>query len=111
VVSLTITNDGKPSRLGRSRRRPRRRRLAVPLPYAPLFAILAIRFRTAWLEIACAALASLGLAAGVAVIARYRRLAGQRWTATQVEDRGYEVAGYLDLASGCDPASVLTIWG
>jgi hypothetical protein len=38
--------------------------------YAPLFAILAIRFRTTWLEIACAALAALGLAAGLAVIAR-----------------------------------------
>jgi hypothetical protein len=63
--------------------------------YAPLFAILAIRFRTVWLEIACAALAALGLAAGLAVIARFRRLAGQRWTATHVEDRGYEVAGYL----------------
>jgi hypothetical protein len=28
--------------------------------YAPLFAILAIRFRTTWLEIACAALATPG---------------------------------------------------
>jgi hypothetical protein len=63
--------------------------------YAPLFAILAIRFRTTWLEIARGVLAALGLAAGIAVVSRYRRIAGQQWTATRVEDRGYEVAGYL----------------
>ncbi len=63
--------------------------------YAPLIAILAIRFRTVWLEIICGSVAALGFVAGVLVIARYRRLAGQEWTATRVEDRGYEVAGCL----------------
>jgi hypothetical protein len=63
--------------------------------YAPLFTILAIRFRTEWLEIVCGGLAALGFAAGVTVVTRYRRLAGQEWEATKVEDRGYEVAGYL----------------
>jgi hypothetical protein len=63
--------------------------------YAPLFAILAIRFRTTWLEILCGSLAAIGFAAGVAVVVRYRGLAGQEWRAARVEDRGYEVAGYL----------------
>jgi hypothetical protein len=63
--------------------------------YAPLFAILAIRFHAAWLEVLCGGLAVVGFAAGVAVVARFRGLVGQEWRATRIEDRGYEVAGYL----------------
>ncbi len=58
--------------------------------YAPLFAILAIRFRTTWLELTCAALAALGLA----VIARYRARLPQRTSSTTNWSRtaGAEVA-------------------
>ena len=63
--------------------------------YAPLFVILAIRFRSATLSVACAALAVIGLVAGLAVLARFRTIASSRWTVRTVEDRGGEVAGYL----------------
>jgi uncharacterized membrane protein YqaE (UPF0057 family) len=63
--------------------------------YAPLFLILAIRFRDPWLEAACGVLFLVGLGGGLAVVLRYRAVSGQSWKATRVEDRGYEVAGYL----------------
>jgi hypothetical protein len=63
--------------------------------YAPLFLILAIRFTEHWLEALCGGLFLLGLGGGLAVILRYRAVSGRSWTATRVEDRGAEVAGYL----------------
>src|SRR5262249_19751460 len=54
--------------------------------YAPLFAILAIRFRTSWLEALFGSLAAIGLASGIAVVVRFSGLAGQEWRATRVED-------------------------
>jgi hypothetical protein len=63
--------------------------------YAPLFAILAVRFRSTTLIVACAALAVIGLVAGLAVLARFRKITSSRWTVRTVEDRGGEVAGYL----------------
>ncbi len=63
--------------------------------YAPLFLILAIRFTEHWLEALCGGLFVLGLGGGLAVVLRYRGVSGRSWTATRVEDRGAEVAGYL----------------
>lgn len=63
--------------------------------FAPLFLILSIRFRAHWLEALCGGLCLLGLAGGLAIVSRYRRVTGRTWTATRVEDRGAEVAGYL----------------
>jgi len=63
--------------------------------YAPLFAILAIRFRDRALWITCAALAVVGVAFGLALVARYKRVAASSVKMRTVEDRGREVAGYL----------------
>lgn len=63
--------------------------------YAPLFAILAIRFHNSRLIIACGVLAACGLAAGAAVLLRFREVTASAWVARTVEDRGGEVAGYL----------------
>jgi hypothetical protein len=63
--------------------------------YAPLFLILAIRFRSSTLVVACAALAVLGFAAGISVLVRFRQVARSSWAVRTVEDRGAEVAGYL----------------
>jgi hypothetical protein len=63
--------------------------------YAPLFLILAVRFTAHWLEILCGTLFALGLVGGLTVVLRYGGVTGRSWTATRVEDRGAEVAGYL----------------
>jgi hypothetical protein len=63
--------------------------------FAPLFLILAIRFRSPWLEAVCGGLFLIGLGGGLAVVWRYDRVSGRSWTATRVEDRGAEVAGYV----------------
>lgn len=63
--------------------------------YAPLFAILAIRFRSIGLIVACATLSAVGFAAGAAVLARFHQVTSSTWTVRTVEDRGGEVAGYL----------------
>ena len=63
--------------------------------YAPLFVILAIRFRTDALIVTCALLATLGTVGGVAVLARFRSVTTSMWTVRTVQDRGDEVAGYL----------------
>jgi hypothetical protein len=63
--------------------------------YAPLFAILAVRFRTTSVAVSCAALAAIGIFAGVLVLSRFRRVNTIPWTVRTVEDRGSEVAGYL----------------
>ncbi len=63
--------------------------------YAPLFAILAIRFRTSMLTITCAFLAVLGVVSGALVLWRFRKVTAIPWPVRTVEDRGAEVAGYL----------------
>jgi len=63
--------------------------------YAPLFVILAIRFRSIALVVACAIIAGVGLAAGIAVLVRFRQVTPSGWIVRTVEDRGGEVAGYL----------------
>jgi hypothetical protein len=63
--------------------------------YAPLFAILAVRFRPWWLVGVCGGLALVGIAAGVLVLGRFRRVAAMGWPLVAVDDRGAEVAGYL----------------
>jgi hypothetical protein len=63
--------------------------------YAPLFLIMAVRFRTQWLDVVCYSLFFVGACSGYLVVRRYSAISGQQWTATAVEDRGYEVAGYL----------------
>lgn len=63
--------------------------------YAPLFVILAVRFRTTSLTVACAVLAAIGTGGGLIVLRRFRTVAAGSWTVRTVEDRGSEVAGYL----------------
>ena len=63
--------------------------------YAPLFLILAIRFRGQELKVACAAVALLGVTAGLWVISSERAKAPAAFQVIKVEDRGSEVAGYL----------------
>jgi hypothetical protein len=63
--------------------------------YAPLFAIFAIRFQTRGLEVGCGLLSVGGVAAGVAVLGRYRKVSARSWTVRDAQDRGSEVAGYL----------------
>ena len=63
--------------------------------YAPLFAILAIRFRSLWLAVACGAIAALGVSGGLLVLWRYRSVTSSPLTMRGIEDRGGEVAGYL----------------
>lgn len=63
--------------------------------YAPLFAMLAVRFEPWWLVVLCGTLALVGLAAGLLVVHRFQRLPTSRWVLVAVEDRGEEVAGYL----------------
>lgn len=63
--------------------------------YAPLFAILAIRFQRTSLIVVCALFAAAGLAAGGAVLLRFRTVTPGSWVVRAVEDRGGEVAGYL----------------
>jgi hypothetical protein len=63
--------------------------------YAPLFAILAIRFQSTLLILVCALVAGSGLAAGGAVLLRFRTVTPGSWVVMAVEDRGGEVAGYL----------------
>lgn len=63
--------------------------------YAPLFAILAIRFRDRTLWIICASLAVVGVAFGLALVARYKRVAASSVKVRTIEDRGREVSGYV----------------
>jgi hypothetical protein len=88
------------ARDGYSSRRERASDLIVELAlfmssYAPLFAILAIRFRSTGLVVACSTLSAIGFAAGAAVLIRFSQVTSSAWTVRTVEDRGAEVAGYL----------------
>lgn len=64
--------------------------------YVPLFALLAVRFTTAWLEIACGVIAAVGLFDMLWIVFGVtRRTAAEPVTVAAVEDAGPEVAGYL----------------
>jgi hypothetical protein len=63
--------------------------------YAPLFAILAVRFRDSKLELACALLAALGAASLLFLLRTARRIQPDPHRIETVADRGAEVAGYL----------------
>jgi hypothetical protein len=63
--------------------------------YAPLFAILAVRFNALWLIVGCGVLAVGGLIAGALVLWRFRTVSGHAWSVRTVDDRGSDVAGYL----------------
>ena len=63
--------------------------------YAPLFAILAIRFRDHKLEVACALLTALGVASLLLLLRAAGRIQPDPHRIETVADRGAEVAGYL----------------
>jgi hypothetical protein len=63
--------------------------------YAPLFAILAVRFTRPELVIGCASLSLIGIAAAVWIIATERAKGAAAFTVANVEDKGAEVAGYI----------------
>jgi len=63
--------------------------------YAPLFAILAVRFRDPALEIVCALVAALGAASLLLLLRAARRIQPDPHRIETVADRGAEVAGYL----------------
>src|SRR5437870_13736060 len=64
--------------------------------YAPLFGLLALRFRTPWLEAGCIALALVGgLDMVWIVFGVSRRTAAEPLRLAEVTDAGPEVAGYL----------------
>ena len=63
--------------------------------YAPLFVILAIRFRRPELVLGCAVLAALGLLAVVWILWAERSKPPAAFTIQKVDDKGSEVAGYL----------------
>jgi hypothetical protein len=64
--------------------------------YALLFSLLALRFQELWLEIACAALATIGFAdMAWIVFGVSRRTAAEPIRLAAVEDAGPAIAGYL----------------
>jgi hypothetical protein len=63
--------------------------------YAPLFAILAVRFRDLRLGLACALVAVLGAASLLLLLRAARKIQPDPHRVDRVADRGAEVAGYL----------------
>jgi hypothetical protein len=63
--------------------------------YAPLFAILAVRFITPWLWMVLAALAVSGCLTLAFAIRALHRVEPSPHTVVEVSDQGAEVAGYL----------------
>ena len=64
--------------------------------YVGLFALLAIRFDTGWLRLACAALAALGAVFMLWIVFVVARRSGaEPIRIAEVEDAGSEVSGYL----------------
>lgn len=63
--------------------------------YAPLFAILAVRFRDHGLEVACGLVAILGVANLLLLLWEVRKIQPDPHRIETVADRGAEVAGYL----------------
>ena len=63
--------------------------------YAPLFAILAVRFHDSKLEVACALIATLGAASLLLLLRAVGRIQPDPHRIETVADRGAEVAGYL----------------
>jgi hypothetical protein len=63
--------------------------------YAPLFALLAIRFQPRWLWISCVVLAALGVASLLWLLKLDNRASKAPYTLTGVRDAGGEAASYL----------------
>jgi hypothetical protein len=63
--------------------------------YAPLFALLAIRFEQRWLWISCTVLAALGVVSLRLLLRLDARSAPGPHTLASVRDAGVEAAGYL----------------
>lgn len=63
--------------------------------YAPLFAMLAIRFNDRWLRFACAALAIFAIASMWLIFRAARRIEPDPHKIVSITDRGGDVAGYL----------------
>jgi hypothetical protein len=64
--------------------------------YALLFVLLAVRFHTTWLEIACAALATIGFLDMLWIVFGVsRRTAQEPIRLATITDAGSDVAGYL----------------
>ena len=63
--------------------------------YAPLFAILAIRFRDRWLWIACGLLSGFAVVNVLLILRAARRIEPDPHRIERITDRGGEVAGYL----------------
>lgn len=63
--------------------------------YAPLFALLAVRFQPRWLWIPCVGLAGLGVIALVLLLRLDRRSSPGPHVLTHVQDAGGEAAAYL----------------
>ena len=64
--------------------------------YVLLFVLLAIRFQTAWLEIACGVIAAVGFADMLWIVFGVtRRTAAEPIRLAQIRDAGSEVVGYL----------------
>ncbi|MFG1860437.1 hypothetical protein [Microbispora bryophytorum] len=73
--------------------------LAKPLlflsSYAPLFALLAVRFQEQWLWISCAVMAAVGVASVLALLVLDRGVAPNPHILSQIRDAGPETASYL----------------
>ena len=63
--------------------------------YAPLFALLAIRFQPRWLWISCVVLAALGVASLLWLLKLDNRASKAPYTLASVRDAGGEAASYL----------------
>jgi len=63
--------------------------------YAPLFAMLVIRFEDRTLQVVCAVIATFGVATLAMLLHRARRIQPDPHRIESVTDRGAEVAGYL----------------
>lgn len=64
--------------------------------YVALFVLLAVRFQTGWLEIACGILAAIGLIDMIWIVFGVsKRTAAEPIRLAEVADAGPEVAGYL----------------
>jgi hypothetical protein len=63
--------------------------------YAPLFAMLAIRFNDRWIRLACAILAILAAGSMLLILRAARRIDPDPHKIRTIADRGGDVAGYL----------------
>lgn len=63
--------------------------------YSPLFLILAIQFEARWLQVACAAIAALGVLTLLLLLHAMKGKNKTPFRVVSVADQGAEVAGYL----------------